>query len=84
MSAETIAIALVGTGLIVVSCVSATTWKSRPRLRLLPILYGVAAGAGIAVGIQGERELGPSIQAALVGAGMGAVMSVIVWLNARS
>ena len=83
MSAETIAIALVGVGLIVVSCVSAISWKRRPKFRLLPILYGVAAGAVIAVGIQGEREVGPSVQAALVGGGMGAVMTAIVWLNAR-
>ncbi len=84
MSAGNVAIGLIGVGLIVVSCLSAITWRTRPRLRLLPILYGPVAGVAIAVGIQGERALEPTIEAALVGTGMGVVMCFIVWLNARS
>lgn len=83
MTADTLAIAALGGGLIAVSCLAAVTWTNRPRLRLLPPFYGLIAGATAAIAIQGETNAGPIIESALVGGSMGIAMYFVIWLNVR-
>jgi hypothetical protein len=79
---EALGIAL-GIGALIACGVSAYCWETRPRLRLLPVLYCACAGVVVALCIWDQNDLRTVMKAVSLFALGGLGLTFALWLQIR-
>jgi len=69
-------------GWVATAWVSGLTWDKGIAFRLLPILYGCFGGLGVYY-THGLAGWGNGIETIVIGAGLGALLTLCVWLEIR-
>ena len=73
-----------GVGALIACALSAYSWETRPRLRLLPVLYCAFAGVVVAICIWDQNNLAAVMKAAALFALVGLGLTFALWVQIRS
>lgn len=73
-----------GVGALIACALSAYSWETRPRLRLLPVLYCAFAGVVVAICIWDQNDLAAVVKAASLFALVGLGLTFALWVQIRS